>query len=122
MEPVHYVAYGRLACGETMSATATVDRARVTCDECLDTVQRLPPEAPARVPAGRKLGSFLPGTFGAWLKTAKAGAVYWSADTMRNIHSAAAKAGVRVTVTRYFAVNSDCDAVKLVRVEVLAQD
>jgi hypothetical protein len=74
---------------------------------------------PAPGKSGRRPGQRNAGSFGAWLASASVGDIFWSDREMKSITSSAGQVGRKVTMKRYFAVNDQCDAVALVRVEVI---
>jgi len=74
-------------------------------------------QAPGK--SGRRPGQRNAGSFGAWLANASVGDIFWSERDQRSITSQASTIGRRITVKRYFAVNDQCQAVALVRVEVI---
>jgi len=77
---------------------------------------------PAAAPAGRPAMATKhdPGGFGAWLVTAKPGAVWWSDKTFKGLSMQIKRSGRKVRTKLFFAVSDDLQAVRLIRAEVLA--
>jgi len=76
--------------------------------------------APALKEAKRTGAPSDPLSFRQWLTRARVGDVQWTERDLNGLHAAAASAGRKVALRQFYAVNNDCEAVALVRVEVLA--